>query len=216
MLAEEYGTAANIKSSINRQSVLPAITSVHARLRLYTKALLNDHKKFGFIIIDGNGALCGILQGNNREILHKFTVDLPNKNDRGDSGKFVFGLQNIWQALEIRAIETLICWENLDISRLKLINANGKENVLNLRPNQMSHDNYLVDPNDGSKMELVETVSLLYKKFGTQIEIVTDHSQEGAQFTRGFGGIGGILRYIIDFSLIEENGDENEINLDDY
>lgn len=46
-------------------------------------------------------------------------------------------------------------------------------------------------------MELVESIQLLewlannYKDFGAALEIVTDRSQEGAQFVRGFGGIGG-------------------------
>jgi len=30
--------------------------------------------------MDGNGALFGTLQGNTREVLHKFTVDLPKKH----------------------------------------------------------------------------------------------------------------------------------------
>ena len=37
MLANEYGTASNIKSRVNRQSVLAAITSAQQRLKLYTK-----------------------------------------------------------------------------------------------------------------------------------------------------------------------------------
>lgn len=39
MLADEYGTASNIKSRVNRLSVLSAITSVQARLKLYNKGL---------------------------------------------------------------------------------------------------------------------------------------------------------------------------------
>lgn len=46
-------------------------------------ALLADDNKFGFIVMDGNGALFGTLQGNTREVLHKFTVDLPKKHGRG-------------------------------------------------------------------------------------------------------------------------------------
>lgn len=46
------------------------------------QALLADDNKFGFIIMDGNGALFGTLQGNTREVLHKFTVDLPKKHGR--------------------------------------------------------------------------------------------------------------------------------------
>ena len=43
-------------------------------------ALLEDDSKFGFIIMDGNGALFGTLCGNTRDVLHKFTVDLPKKH----------------------------------------------------------------------------------------------------------------------------------------
>ena len=39
MLADEYGTASNIKSRVNRLSVLSAITSVQARLKLYNKGI---------------------------------------------------------------------------------------------------------------------------------------------------------------------------------
>lgn len=41
MLADEYGTASNIKSRVNRLSVLGAITSVQQRLKLYTKVPTN-------------------------------------------------------------------------------------------------------------------------------------------------------------------------------
>jgi peptide chain release factor subunit 1 len=37
LLAEEYGTASNIKSRVNRLSVLGAITSTQQRLKLYNK-----------------------------------------------------------------------------------------------------------------------------------------------------------------------------------
>lgn len=37
MLATEYGTASNIKSRVNRLSVLSAITSAQQRLKLYNK-----------------------------------------------------------------------------------------------------------------------------------------------------------------------------------
>jgi peptide subunit release factor 1 (eRF1) len=32
--------------------------------------------------MDGNGALFGTLSGNTREVLHKFTVDLPKKHGK--------------------------------------------------------------------------------------------------------------------------------------
>merc|ERR1719506_3700565 len=44
--------------------------------------LLKDDEKFGFLIMDGNGSLYGTVQGNHREVLHKFSVDLPKKHGR--------------------------------------------------------------------------------------------------------------------------------------
>ena len=134
-ITDELGAATNIKSRENRQSVISALTSIQARLKLYkglpknglaifsgdsvidennkerkifldfeplkpistslymcdnrfhTKMLADtldvDGKKFGFIIIDGKGALYARLEGNTKHILSKFDVDLPNKHGRG-------------------------------------------------------------------------------------------------------------------------------------
>ena len=140
MLADEFGTASNIKSRVNRLSVLSAITSTQQRLKLFTKVppnglviycgtiltddnkekkvnidfepfkpintslylcdnkfhtealqeLLESDDKFGFIVMDGNGSLFGTLAGNTREILHKFSVDLPKKHGRGGQSALRF------------------------------------------------------------------------------------------------------------------------------
>ena len=140
MLANEYGTASNIKSRVNRQSVLAAITSAQQRLKLYNKVppnglivytgtvitedgkekkmnidfepfkpintslylcdnkfhtealseLMETDQKYGFIVMDGNGSLYGTLSGNTREVLHKFTVDLPKKHGRGGQSALRF------------------------------------------------------------------------------------------------------------------------------
>ena len=49
------------------------------------------------------------------------------------------------------------------------------------------------------KQQLVEWFANNYKNFGAQLEFVTNRSQEGLQFVKGFGGLGGILRYKVDF-----------------
>ncbi|RYZ82561.1 MAG: hypothetical protein EOP04_21795 [Proteobacteria bacterium] len=54
------------------------------------KELLENEDVFGFIVVDGNGALYGSLQGNNREVLHKFTVELPKKHGRGGQSSVRF------------------------------------------------------------------------------------------------------------------------------
>jgi peptide chain release factor subunit 1 len=49
----------------------------------FLKALLETNERYGFIIVDGNGALYGVLQGNNKSVASYFTVDLPKKHNKG-------------------------------------------------------------------------------------------------------------------------------------
>jgi len=77
-------------------------------------------------------------------------------------------------------------------------------------------ENAFRDVETGVELEVVDSVSWLewianhYKDFGAILEIVTDRSQEGSQFCKGFGGIGGILRYRVDFALLNANEEEHE------
>eukprot|EP00963_Diacronema_lutheri_P001239 scaffold80_cov325-Pavlova_lutheri.AAC.29 len=377
MLADEYGTASNIKSRVNRQSVLAAITSAQQRLKLYNKVppngliiytgtimtddgkekkvnmdfepfkaintslylcdnkfhtealseLLEADNKYGFIVMDGNGCLYGTLTGNTRDVIHKFSVDLPKKHGRGgqsalrfarlrmekrhnyvrkvaemavqlfitsdkvnvaglvlagsadfktelaesdmfdqrlkaavlsvvdvsyggengfnqaielsadvlanvkfiqekklvskffeeisqDTGKYVFGVKDTLTCLEMGAVETLIVWENLDCDRYTLLNTGTGETVVKeLTSEQAKIEANFFDKETGNKLEVQEMISLLewlandYKKFGCTLEFITNRSQEGSQFCRGFGGIGGILRYQVDLQDFDDIGD---------
>mmetsp|Transcript_20402 Transcript_20402/g.52284 ORF Transcript_20402/g.52284 Transcript_20402/m.52284 type:complete len:439 (-) Transcript_20402:1773-3089(-) len=382
MLTQEYGTASNIKSRVNRLSVLAAITSAQQRLKLWPKVptnglvlytgtvitedgkekkitidfepfkpihtslylcdnrfhtedlseLLQSDDKFGFIVMDGNGALFGTVAGNHREVLHKFTVDLPKKHGRGgqsamrfarlrlekrhnyvrkvaemttqffisqdkpnvaglvlagsadfkhelnssdlfdqrlmpiiikivdvsyggengfnqaielsadalgsvkfvqekkliqayfdeiaqDTGKYVFGVNETMKALEMGAVETLILWENLEVQRITLANKQTQEEkVLVLRPGEEKKASLFQDPETGVELEVIEKEPLVdwlaehYKDFGASLEFITDKSHEGSQFCKGFGGIGGFLRYKLDFmpdeDEIEDDGED--------
>ena len=384
MLADEYGTASNIKSRVNRLSVLGAIVSVQQKLKLYNKVppnglvvycgtivtdegkekkvnidfepfkpintslylcdnkfhteplndLLADDNKFGFIVMDGNGALFGTLCGNTRDVLHKFTVDLPKKHGRGgqsalrfarlrmekrhnyvrkvaetavqmfisgdkvnvaglilagsadfktelsqsdifdnrlqakvlklvdvsyggengfnqaielsqeclagvkfiqekklinsffdeisqDTGCYCYAVDQTLRALEMGAVETLIVWENLDIQRYTMKNhASGDETILHLNKEQESNKTFFLDPDTGVELEVVDQISLIewlatnYKNFGATLEIITDRSQEGSQFVKGFGGIGGIMRYKVDLQALEDYEDDFEYDSD--
>jgi peptide chain release factor subunit 1 len=67
------------------------------------------------------------------------------------------------------------------------------------------------------QMPLLEWLANNYKTFGTTLEIITDRSQEGSQFVRGFGGVGGMLRYKVDFQSMQlDDLDEETFDLDDY
>ena len=61
------------------------------------------------------------------------------------------------------------------------------------------------------KTSLLEWFATEYKKFGCTLEFVTNRSQEGSQFCRGFGGIGGILRYQLDIRSFDEFSDDGEV-----
>ena len=50
------------------------------------------------------------------------------------------------------------------------------------------------------------------RSVGATLEIVTDKSQEGSQFVRGFGGVGGILRYKVDLQNLNVDEDAEPID----
>lgn len=376
MLTDEYGTASNIKSRVNRLSVLSAITSTQQRLKQYTRCppnglvifcgealnnegkarkltidfepfkpintslylcdskfhvealseLLESDDRFGFIVMDGNGSLFGALSGNTREVLHKFSVDLPKKHGRGgqsalrfsrlrdekrhnyvrkvaevavqnfitndkinvtglvlagsadfknelshsdlfdprlqakivqivdvsyggengfnqaielsaeslsnvkfvqekkllskyfeeiakDQGMFCYGHEDTLKALDAGAVDVLMVWENLELMRYTLRDAENNESITFAMPDAPA-TSYLIG-SDGQELELidekpfVEWLAENYLEYGARLEFVTDKSAEGAQFVKGFGGVGGLLRYKLNFEqLVEESDDE--------
>lgn len=72
------------KVNIDFEPFKPINTSLYmCDNKFHTEALselLESDSKFGFIVMDGNGALFGTVSGNTREILHKFMVELPKKH----------------------------------------------------------------------------------------------------------------------------------------
>jgi len=52
--------------------------------------LLETDQPFGFIIMDGHGCLCASLQGSSKEIIYKFSVELPKKHGRGGQSSVRF------------------------------------------------------------------------------------------------------------------------------
>jgi peptide chain release factor subunit 1 len=143
-------------------------------------------------------------------------------NPSQDTGKFCFGVEDTLKALEMGAVEILIVWENLEIMRYVLKNhGTDEEKILHLNQDQEKDKTHFIDKDTGVELELVESLPLLewfannYKSFGACLEIITDRSQEGSQFCRGFGGIGGILRYRVDFQTLELAAELDDLDFDD-
>merc|ERR1712085_133031 len=123
------------------------------------------------------------------------------------------------KALELGAVEDLIVWENLDVNRFALRNSSTGENtIVHLSAEQESNESFFIDKETGSELETIEKESFVewlannYKNYGCNLEFVTDRSGEGMQFVKGFGGIGGVLRWKVDF--VELNNFEEAHLLD--
>jgi peptide chain release factor subunit 1 len=110
----------------------------------------------------------------------------------------------------------LIVFENLDITRWTLKTSSGTEIILHTNKQQEQNREQFMDKESGQEMEVVEQIAFLewlaekYKDFGANLEFVSDRSSEGNQFVKGFGGIGAILRYKVNFEQLAECDDEDE------
>ena len=52
-------------------------------------------------------------------------------------------------------------------------------------------------------MALTEWFTDNYTRYGATLEFVSDRSQEGSQFVKGFGGVGALLRFQLDVSTLD-------------
>ena len=133
-----------------------------------------------------------------------------------DSGRVCYGVEDTLKALELGAAETLIVYENLDITRWFLKSSDGSEVVLHTSKSQESNREMFMDKDTGQEMEVIDQGAFLewlaekYKDFGAALEFVSDRSSEGNQFVKGFGGIGAMLRYKVNFEQLADFEDEDE------
>jgi peptide chain release factor subunit 1 len=129
-------------------------------------------------------------------------------------GKVTFGVDETIKAMEAGAVQTLIVWESLDIARVQLRNpVTQAVKVCYLNPEQERIPSIFKGQGDhGAEvdLEVVDRQSLLewlannYQNYGPTLEFVTDRSQEGTQFVKGFGGIGSLLRFAIELGYEDE------------
>jgi peptide chain release factor subunit 1 len=149
-----------------------------------------------------------------KKLLQKYMDEISR-----DTGKYCFMVEDTFNALDLGAIEDLIIWENLDIDRIILRNTStSEEKIVHLNKEQQANENFFHDKETGVELEIIEKESLVewfannYKQYGCNLEFVTDRSGEGTQFVKGFGGIGGILRWKVDF--VELSGYEEAAKQD--
>lgn len=115
-----------------------------------------------------------------------------------DSGKYCFGLRDTIYALELGAVEQLIIWEELPILLWKYEQDDGTIIMIHGDPRYEDIDEITELHRDKRLIEEVlysEWLADNYSTYGTKLSMVSDQSDCGNQFVKGFGGIGGILRY---------------------
>mmetsp|Transcript_45365 Transcript_45365/g.145519 ORF Transcript_45365/g.145519 Transcript_45365/m.145519 type:complete len:131 (-) Transcript_45365:386-778(-) len=114
-------------------------------------------------------------------------------------------------ALKNGAVSTLIVWENLEIKRLQIKNTHtDADHVLLVTPEEAKKASLCRDEETVVELDIVDSVPFVewivdnYKNFGTKLAFVTDRSQEGNQFCKGFGGLGGLMRYCLELESFEQ------------
>ncbi|KAJ2851479.1 translation termination factor eRF1 [Coemansia brasiliensis] len=137
-----------------------------------------------------------------------------------DTGKVVYGVDDTLKALDAGAVETLIVWENLDVNRYIFRNSENEEIERFLNPIQEQERANFIDKNTGADLEqvkkepMLEWLAEVYKQRGANLEFITDNSGEGSQFVKGFGGIGGLLRWQLDIAQLD-GAEEDDLYYDD-
>lgn len=121
----------------------------------------------------------------------------------------MYGVADTLKSLEMGAVETLIVWDNLDINRYVLRNITiGEIVVKNLHEYQEANQTSELKVEE--KKPLLEWLADEYRNFGCTLGFVTDKSQEGSQFCKGLGGIGGVLRYPLDIRSYDDMSDSDD------
>jgi peptide chain release factor subunit 1 len=131
-----------------------------------------------------------------------------------DTGEICYGINDTMTALDLSAVETLIIWEDLPIIRYIVKDTTNEVMIVDNKVLCLEQGKLPTNVKIMESEPLVEWLAQNYKDTGAKLEFVSNKSQEGSQFCLGFGGIGGILRYKVDFSLHQEHEDGDEDSSD--
>ena len=87
--------------------------------------------------MDGNGALFGTLSGNTRDVVHKFSVDLPKKHGRGGQSALRFARlreekrHNYVRKVAELAVQNYITADKVNVAGIVLAGSADFKNDLN-------------------------------------------------------------------------------------
>jgi len=189
--------------SVKNKIVSSDLLDERLRIKIYQIVDLSYGGEAGF-----NQAIeyCSPILSNIKFVKEKNLLQFYFEEITRDSGKYVYGATQTIEFLIAGTVEKLILWENFEMFRFTLENLiTKKEEIKILGKNDAENTQFL-------KNIEIETNSLITKKeflsdwiienrknYGTSLFFVSDKTPEGNQFKKGFGGIGGILRYVVKF-----------------
>lgn len=134
-----------------------------------------------------------------------------------DIGCICYGVEDIFKVLEFGVVEILIVFENFEVICWVFKDSNGVEIIIYfIKQQDVVNWDWFMDKEIGQEMEVVfqefffEWIVEYYKDFGIILEFVLDRLIEGNQFVKGFGGIGGIFWYKVNFEQLNEVDDDDE------
>ena len=121
-----------------------------------------------------------------------------------DSGKYVYGAAQTIEYLISGSVEKLILWENFEMFRFTLENLLTKKEEIRILEKKEAEDSGVLKNMENETNSLIIKKELLSdwivenrKNYGANLFFVSEKTPEGNQFKKGFGGIGGILRYAV-------------------
>ena len=155
---------------------------------------------FNQAITLASDALADVKLVEEKRLISKFFEEISL-----DTGMIVFGVQDTMKAMQLGSLKSCLLYENIEIMRYEIKNpVTGEMKSYFLNDQQAQDPKYFKDAETAVDLEVINTEPLAdwlcmnYKTFGIEINFITDKSSDGYQFCKGFGGIGGFLRYKMD------------------
>jgi len=99
----------------------------------------------------------------------------------------VFGVNDTMKAFELTALDKLLLYEDIEITRYEVTNPakDGQKKTIYLNPTQEKDPKHLKDAETGTDLEIVSKEALSdwllvnYQHAGCKIELISDKTQEG-------------------------------------
>jgi len=99
----------------------------------------------------------------------------------------VFGVSDTMKALELTALDKLLLYDEIEITRYEVVNPakDGAKRTIYLSPTQEKDPKHLKDAETGTDLEITAKEPLSdwllvnYQHYGCKIELISDKTQEG-------------------------------------